>query len=74
MSSTKQSLSAKKIAERLLTDPSQDLSDVGNTIGIQLAEIIKDKPGYTLRDFLFGLEHGLSLNSINFRIKLIQTK
>jgi len=42
----------------------EDLSDIGNEIGIVIGEIIednKDKIGYELNDFIHGLKHGVSL-------------
>ena len=41
--------------------PFGDLSDLGNTIGIAIAEYISDKPGFEKEDFIEGIKHGISL-------------
>ena len=38
-----------------------DLGDVGNQIGIAIAELIDNTPGYQLSDFIDGVHHGVSL-------------
>lgn len=38
-----------------------DLSDLGNAIGMAIAQFISDKPGFEKEDFISGIEHGISL-------------
>jgi hypothetical protein len=59
---------AKRIAKSLEKDPSMDLSDVGNTIGITLSKCLKDEPGWEIQDFLTGVEHGLDMKKFRVRI------
>ncbi len=43
---------------------SGDLSDIGNEIGIVIGKYITvEEPGYNLNDFIFGVEHGISLTN-----------
>ena len=53
---------ANLIVQASLTDFTDgDLSDLGNTIGIAIAEYISDKPGFEKEDFIEGIKHGISL-------------
>ena len=56
---------AEKIVDALITGlqemgyPCYDISDIGNEIGIIIAS--QDLEDMSLRDFILGIEHGISL-------------
>jgi hypothetical protein len=40
-----------------------DISDLGNEVGYQLGQILKNMTETQIRDFIHGLKHGISLTN-----------
>ena len=58
----------KKLGENLVQRSEEiwyqgDLSDLGNEVGIELGNIVKDMSEEQIRDFIHGLRHGISLTN-----------
>lgn len=52
------------LVTELQNQPYQDISDVGNIVGLVLGKYIKDdtEEENNIRSFKFGLDHGIELN------------